>query len=67
VTRAPSPLSLSERLLDLRERKMLTQAEAAEEIGISRRAYQDYEAGDSVPRKPSVRRRIDVWLNGGSS
>lgn len=37
------------RLVDLRKRSMLSQNEFADEIGISRSAVRDWEAGDKMP------------------
>lgn len=41
--------NLSERLIELRTAKGLGQKELAAELGISKRAWQDYELGNSVP------------------
>lgn len=39
----------------------LTQAEAANELGVSLRSLQAWEAGDTFPR-PSHRRLIKAWI-----
>lgn len=53
---------LGERIKRVRERRSLTQAEAAEELGIHPRSVQDYERGAADPRPGPKRRRILEWL-----
>lgn len=52
---------LGTRIKEARERRILTQAEAAAELGIHVRSIQDYEAGKAKPRQ-ALRRRILAWL-----
>jgi transcriptional regulator with XRE-family HTH domain len=52
---------LGRRIRETRERRMLTQKEAAEELGIHVRSVQDYETGRAVPR-PARSRAILAWL-----
>lgn len=52
---------LGTRIKEERQRRILTQAEAAAELGIHVRSIQDYEAGKATPR-PALRRRILAWL-----
>jgi transcriptional regulator with XRE-family HTH domain len=41
---------------------MLSQEEAAGEIGVSRRIYQAWEHGAVTTPQPRLRRRIEAWL-----
>lgn len=52
---------LGARIKRVRERQILTQAEAAAELGIHVRSIQDYEANKATPRQ-ALRRRILAWL-----
>lgn len=58
ATEAP----LSERLRARRDERMLSQAEAASELGVSRRIYQAWESGEVTSPRPRLRRRIEEWL-----
>ncbi len=53
--------SLGGRVRRVRERRILSQAEAAAELGFTVRSLQAYEAGRVVPRQ-ARRRAILAWL-----
>lgn len=44
----------------------LSQREAAAQVGVSERTWQNWEAGDSFPR-PSHRRALDKFFNGAEA
>jgi transcriptional regulator with XRE-family HTH domain len=50
-----------ERLRSLRERKNLSQGEAAKRIGIVRTTYSNYEAGNREPDNETLRRIADFY------
>lgn len=52
---------LGRRIREERERRVLTQEEAARELGINARSLQAYEAGKALPRQ-ARRRAILAWL-----
>ncbi|MGO5023535.1 helix-turn-helix domain-containing protein [Lawsonibacter sp. LCP25S3_G6] len=51
----------SERLIDLRKTRGLSQAQAAKEIGAAPRAYQNYEYGTAEPRLSTLVRIADFY------
>ena len=51
----------SERLIELREKNKLSQAEAAKEFGVVVRAYQRYEYGEREPRLSTFIRMADFY------
>ena len=51
----------SERLIELREKNKLSQAEAAKEFGVVVRAYQRYEYGEREPRLSTLIRMADFY------
>ena len=51
----------SERLMDLRKKKQLTQGEAAKEFGVVVRAYQRYEYGEREPQLSTLIRIADFY------
>ncbi len=51
----------SERLIELREKSDLSQAEAAKEFGVVVRAYQRYEYGEREPRLSTLIRMADFY------
>ena len=53
---------LGGRIRAVRERRGLTQDEAAQELGILTRSLQDYELGNAAPRLGPRRRRVLAWL-----
>lgn len=53
---------LGRRIREVREQRVLTQEEAALELGIAARSLQAYEAGRALPRQ-ARRRAILAWLN----
>lgn len=53
---------LGERLLAARERRGVSQATAAGEIGVSRRALQYIEAGEGRRLNLATLRAIEAWL-----
>lgn len=53
---------LGDRIREVRERRILTQEEAAAELGIAPRSLQAYEAGTATPR-PARRRQLLAWLD----
>lgn len=53
---------LGDRIKAIRQRRSLTQEEAAAELGIHWRSLQDYEQGKATPRPGPRRRRILDWL-----
>jgi ribosome-binding protein aMBF1 (putative translation factor) len=53
--------TLGARIREARERRILTQAELANELGVHVRSIQDYEADRATPRQ-ALRRRILSWL-----
>lgn len=57
---------LAARLTEERDRRRLSQKEAAAQLGCSVRSYQAYEAGQAFPR-PEMRRRIDAWLEAAAA
>jgi transcriptional regulator with XRE-family HTH domain len=57
-------IPLYARLRARRDELMLSQAEAAEALGVSRRIYQAWESGDVTTPRPRLRRRIEDWLTG---
>jgi transcriptional regulator with XRE-family HTH domain len=58
-SRLPDFRSLEERLWYSRERAGLTQQELADQLGISKRSVQNYEAGVGHPRE----NRLVLWAN----
>jgi transcriptional regulator with XRE-family HTH domain len=48
----------NEKLRQLRRSKAMTQEEVAVALGVSTRAYQNYEAGKAYPKQSEVYRRI---------
>jgi DNA-binding transcriptional regulator YiaG len=58
-------VSLAIRLRSRRYRLMLSQADAAEALGVSLRIYQAWEHGTVTEPHPRNRKSIDAWLNGG--
>ena len=55
--------ALGRRLLETREKRFLSQAEAAEQLGVSTRRYQSWEWGEVTNPQPRARRRIEEWLS----
>ena len=53
---------LGDRIREVRERRVLTQEEAATELGFPTRSLQAYEAKKATPRQ-ARRRRILDWLS----
>ena len=53
--------AFSERLVDLRKKHGLSQAQAAKEIGAAPRAYQNYEYGTAEPRLSTLIRIADFY------
>ena len=51
----------SERLIDLRKTRGLSQAQAAKEIGAAPRAYQNYEYATAEPRLSTLIRIADFY------
>ena len=51
----------SERLVDLRKKRGISQAQAAKEIGAAPRAYQNYEYGTAEPRLSTLIRIADFY------
>lgn len=51
----------SERLVDLRKMRGLSQAQAAKEISAAPRAYQNYEYGTAEPRLSTLIRIADFY------
>lgn len=51
----------SERLVNLRKKRGLSQAQAAKEIGAAPRAYQNYEYGTAEPRLSTLIRIADFY------
>ena len=51
----------SERLIDLRKTRGLSQAQAAKEIGAAPRAYQNYEYDEAEPRLSTLIRLADFY------
>ena len=49
-----------ERLADLRRRRLLTQRELANQLGLTVQAIQKWEAGAAQPRMASLRRLCEV-------
>ena len=56
-----NPLSLGEEVRKTRERRHLTQLEAARELRVSQRTIQAWECEDVMPQ-PKQRRRILQWI-----
>lgn len=54
---------LGDRIKAVRERRSLTQEEAAAELGIHWRSLQDYEHNKATPRQGPRRRAILAWLD----
>jgi len=52
---------LGERVKDKRDERLLTQEEAAQQIGVAPRTLQNWEAGKVTPRAKHQRRILD-WL-----
>lgn len=52
--------AIGRRIAQLRERRHLTQPVTADKIGVSLRAYQAWESGDSTPRWPNMTRLAEV-------
>lgn len=52
-------------LREERDRRNLTQAEAAALVGVSRRTWQGWELNGQVVPQPRHRRALLVWLNAG--
>lgn len=52
---------LGDRIRETRERRIITQEEAAAELGIPTRSLQAYEAGKATPRA-ARRRELLAWL-----
>ena len=53
--------AFSERLVDLRKKHGLSQAQAAKEIGAAPRAYQNYEYETAEPRLSTLIRIADFY------
>ena len=53
--------TLGDRIRNVRETRVLTQEEAAHELGFPARSLQAYEANQATPRQ-ARRRRILDWL-----
>ena len=53
--------AFSQRLIDLRKKRGLSQAQAAEEIGVAPRAYQNYEYGKAEPKLSTLLRMAEVY------
>ena len=51
----------SERLIELREKNNLSQAQAAKKFGVVVRAYQRYEYGEREPRLSTLVRMADFY------
>lgn len=49
-----------ERLADLRRRRLLTQRELANQLGLTVQAIQKWEAGTALPRMASLRRLCEI-------
>lgn len=56
-----NPTSFGQVVRAERDRRHLSQKEAAEEIGVSMRTLQEWEIADAVPQ-PKHRRAIIAWL-----
>ncbi len=59
---------MGELATELRTRRaelMLSQQEAAEQLGVSRRIYQAWEAGQVIAPHPYMLRKIRAWLTDG--
>jgi DNA-binding XRE family transcriptional regulator len=61
MTKTKNP-PLAERLRARRAELMLSQEEAARELGVSRRNYQAWEMAEVTTPRPAVRRRLERWL-----
>lgn len=53
--------AFSERLIQLRNRKKLSQKDAADEFGVVVRAYQRYEYGEREPQLSTLIRMADFY------
>lgn len=51
----------SERLIQLRKGRRMSQIALAKEIGVSSRIYQEYEYGKSEPRMSNLVRMADIF------
>ena len=49
-----------EQLADLRRRRLLTQRELANQLGLTVQAIQKWEAGTALPRAASLRRLCEI-------
>lgn len=58
---------LGTRLRAERERRHLTYAEAAAELGVSRRLYQSWEWGEVTNPRGRSRRKIEQWLEAAAA
>ena len=54
-------MSISERLVELRKGKKLTQTEVAKELGVSLRSYSRWENGINVPGKAAIQKLSDFY------
>ena len=54
-------MSISERLVELRKGKKLTQTEVAKELGVSLRSYSRWENGANNPGRAAIKKLSDYY------